>query len=228
MSFRRPFRARSINRAIMRVPAFQSRVSPTEIKSVDTAYTRPSFNPTPSFGVLNAIAQGTGFYERLGSQIKMWSLSCQLVLTSNSTNPTDVPKELRVAIVYDRQTNNALPNITDIFSSYPASGAPYIDVTKSGVNPTYRDRFLILYDERRTLPTTKDGAGTTGTYENYNNSLVFKKFIKLSGALATYSASPAAIASIRTGALYIVTISDSTAPTTWSMTGELRLRYTDG
>ena len=61
----------------------------------------------------------------------------------------------RLLVVYDRQTNGALPAASDILKDYDQSGSSSIGVF-SGINPDNRERFVILADYRLAMPGTSD------------------------------------------------------------------------
>ena len=58
-------------------------------------------------------------------------------------------------MVYDRQTNGALPAASDILKDYDQSGSSSTGVF-SGINPDSRERFVILADYRLAMPGTSD------------------------------------------------------------------------
>ena len=61
----------------------------------------------------------------------------------------------RLLVVYDRQTNGALPAASDILKDYDQSGSSSTGVF-SGINPDNRERFVILADYRLAMPGTND------------------------------------------------------------------------
>lgn len=175
--------------------------------------------------LLNGIAEGTDYYNRVGRDVTMKSLYFQgefainpsvaattsglasLVLdnaTTTAPSPYDTSFDyVRILIVYDLQTNGSFPPLSDvIYTNYISGGvvAAGVPDTLSFMNLNYRDRFKIVMDKRFPL---------TG---NMNNGAVYiKKFKKLSTGVTYTSTSTgesgSTIGSIATGALLMYVFS---------------------
>lgn len=131
------------------------RTSIREVKSYDQPLVNgnlPAYNSPPVYGTvgaafagftcLNAIGQGSAFYERVGSKIVIKTIQ----LNANVYCPATYSGVVRVALVYDRQSNGAAPAITDVFNSYTFSGTSGL-IDGSGINMQNRSRFQVIRDQ---------------------------------------------------------------------------------
>lgn len=217
------------SRAMARLPAYQSRASPTELKSVDWEQSAVGTPTDPFINLVNGLVQGTAFYERLGSQTRMWSMMFKWNIAPSSAAKGQKNCTFRIMIVYDRQSNNAMPNISDIITNYNSSGATSTDLLASGINPTNRDRFLILYDRKVKTGTVALSPSTAG-YSYPDSALHAERYIKLAGLLTQFSGPTNGMGDVRMGALFAIVLGDDGAPSLneWFVHLDCRLRYTDG
>lgn len=118
---------------------------------------------------VNLIASGSGFNNRIGRKIEMQSLHLHGVLTQTGT-ATTTTDYTRIVVVYDRQTNGAVPVLQDIFTNYSQSSVTSSTVF-SDLNPDERERFQILADYRVVLPATT-AAGTTGASDGLQPTFI--------------------------------------------------------
>lgn len=203
-----------------------------EIKAVDNnnLATGDAIGQTAIITPLNLIQVGSGFYQRVGRKIEMKSLTIKGI---SATLRTVVNESIgRILVIYDRQTNGALPAIADILQGTDQTGAN-VTSAYSGINLNYRDRFLILKDEKFYLPSLTDTAGVItnlGLHDNTQQFPMFKCHLKLKNLETMFRAdtSPAVIGDIATGGLYLVVMGSLTSASTgWSFFWESRLRYGD-
>lgn len=101
---------------------------------------------------LLSIANGTGPQDRIGQNINLHSFRAKFRFTTAANNSGNC---ITVSYVYDRQTNGALPNITDIFNSADPIAVP---------NQTNVARFTILW--QKTIQTQQSNAGTVDNFFN--------------------------------------------------------------
>lgn len=96
--------------------------------------------------LLNPCVQGTDMYTRIGRKIIMqkWILRLE-VLQSNVASTSGGAGHVRVLVVYDAQTNAAIPVITDILGA-TATGSAAPDMT-TPMNLNNRERFRLLMDK---------------------------------------------------------------------------------
>ena len=127
-------------------------------------------------------------------------------------------------IVYDKQTNGALPVIGDLLSGFTGIGnatARSIDVNSPN-NLNNRDRFIVLSDKRFVFQSNGTSARYIKKYKRLNTSVAYK-----SGATV------GDVTDITSGGLYMLCFCDADiggvadpAPQI-SMKGDIRLRYQD-
>lgn len=204
----------------------------TELKSLDTALPNAFVVNTPVFGTndfycLNLLQLGSGFYNRIGNKINMKSLMLRLriqVSGAVSSNTT----LLRFMLIYDKNNNGNPPSLNEIISNYNQNGAEDNSLL-SGLNLTYRDRFEILMDYMVNLPPVTVGGNLVllgGTSEKF----YINKYIRLKDRPAIYKGNdtPATIANITSGALYLLPLSQySGTDCPYTIIGSTRLRYVD-
>jgi len=229
----RAFRGASYSRSAIRGSRIMSTTSGRpEIKLIDGLAATPGGNnlALSTTGVItpvNLIASGSGFNNRIGRKIEMQSLHVTGLITQTGTATTQ-NDYARICVVYDRQTNGAVPAYTDIFQNYSATSVTS-STAFSGINPDERERFVILADVRLVLPATPV-SGINGTTDGLSTTFNINRFIKLNNLSVMYKGDSAVpvIGDVATGALYITTIG-SFAPAAQGYATILswRLRYKD-
>jgi multidrug transporter EmrE-like cation transporter len=193
---------------------------------------------TPGFDItcINGIAEGADYYQRVGRNVSMKSIYVNLLFriqeddnnlnlaaatqydSTTTTYNTQIGMGfVRVLVVYDLQTNGAMPDISTILYQNAQNGsgvetAGTADVT-SFMNLNYRDRFKIIMDKKISL----NAFGSTGTY-------VLKKYKKLSTGV-TYNSGIGGIGSINTGAVYMLIFGQGASDVYGY--GRTRIRFTD-
>lgn len=211
---------------VYRQPAQRS----VELKAVDTAsggvnaFGSVDFDQSaPVLFLLNGIAAGTDFYNRVGRKVKLRSLLFRGDVYAADTT-TSGAMSIRVALVYDGQANGAAITHSDVFNSVDSGGTTG-SRAYSGVNLNNRDRFKILKDWSFTLaPVALNAAGNGG----YHNRRVFKAYIPLN-LDEVFSGTGATISSIQTGALYLIALCDAstTGDDAATITWNSRVRFSD-
>jgi len=93
--------------------------------------------------------------QRIGNKIALCSLELKFCLESHN----DLPyiQASRLVIVYDRNSNGAYPQYSDVFSNLAQNGILYNARPEDQFNPNNTDRFLVVYDKLWALPTVGDG-----------------------------------------------------------------------
>lgn len=220
-----------------RLPAFENGQEP-EIKAIDFPTIAVSAGgqtvqnfalmSTPPVGyTLNCIAVGSGYFNRIGSKINMKNLHIRGFVVNNGSSVSDMG---RIIVVYDRQTNGALPPLTTILSQRDSAGTAQQSGT-SEVNLDYRDRFIILRDYEIYFPsvTFTGGVETNGPqFPGEMSRLDVNMFIPMKDLLVHYKASsaPPVVGDISCGGVYIYCVS-SNAANPWQFQYSGRLRYDD-
>jgi len=200
----------------------------SELKSVDVAANSLKFDSTGTQVLLNGVASGSAFYQRVGRKICMKSLYITGTITPFTSGATAISQSYcRVIVVYDSQANGVAPTWANVIQSYTAGGTPSNGVLDQ-FNLDNRERFRILADRRWDMPGFSGTAVTTVPSGNSSSDQVVKMFIKLRNLEVQFSADTAGIGSIATGSIYILSLSDY-APATnyYLMSYTARIRYSD-
>lgn len=213
------------------VPAALYRRGP-EVKTVDVKVTNQVFNTTGSIALLNGIAEGTSFFNRIGRRVAMKSLQISGSIDDNTATGTPVndSEYLRMLVIYDRQNNGGTPALADILQDVDNAGTTTTDAY-SGLNMNNSDRFKVLMDNRVFIANDQVSTATQNLSVSVANlaagsgEVSIKRFIKLNGLEAHFGASTAAVASCQTGAIWMVLVSSAGSMLQANL--RCRLRYWD-
>lgn len=206
-----------------------------EIKFVDNATTATNFkrDSTPPVGVyIGGPVQGAAPYQRIGQRIANKSLRLRGTVDPVLSNGTAGLG--RIIVVYDEQSNGAVPAFADVISSYTATGAN-ASTAYDGINMNNRERFKVLVDEQFALPALTVAAGviTAGqTMDTTGNKKAapwnFDRFIPLKDLITHFKASAGGIGDVATGALIMFVVCDSAVTdSAFDFGWSARLRYDD-
>jgi len=174
-----------------------------EMKHKDTVVAT-TFSIAASIILLNGTLADDTDTGRNGNKVLMNSFTMKYELIR-----ADVTQVMRVAIVYDRQTNGALPVAADLFqqSTNPLSQHTWVN----------RKRFKWVYDKVHNLdPVLADQLTET----------VHFKF-KPNAQRIMYSSGVDTVAAIISGSLFVVLLSDSGATTHPSFGATMRVNFND-
>lgn len=189
-----------------------------------------TFSTANPITVLNLISPGSSMFNRIGRKVSMKSIHIQGFFNWNFLdNPGG--QFARIMVVYDKQTNGAVPNITDILQDQcnNTGGDAPINVATSGVNLNNRDRFEVITDRRFYLPGFQNANGLflpTATADDMHVEV----YSKLKGREVHFKADsvPCVIGDIATGSLLLLTFGATALNlAVWTFTGSIRLRYSD-
>jgi len=169
-------------------------VKPRYGKSLTNPYTRPSIekknvdtagsvgntgtNTFSEIDHLNFVANGNSSISRIGRKIQMKSIFLRWV---TSTNVNNAP--IRIVIIYDRSPQQALPSITEIFTSSEYN---------AHLNLNNTDRFVVIADEVRNANWAAGAGQSSGT--------IYRKL----NLDAMYNSGAGDIASQTSGAVYVM------------------------
>lgn len=178
------------------------------------------------------VAEGSGFYNRIGRTIilKTMHIKGQVIFDPTPTGIDNLSTQWRLALIYDRESNGAQISITDVFRSFDSLGAA-TTTTYSGLNLDERKRFHIFRDERiyfnssttQTLPTQSAAIAANQLQGQVCN---IDWFVKLNDLSQDYKAVQGTLGSISSGALYLVAYSNHVAGNSRGLfQGEARLRF---
>lgn len=192
-------------------PSLRSR---QEKKAVDVDPANYVADTTGSVTLLNGIATGTDFTDRIGRKVALKSLFIRgrICNIDNNIGPTVA----RLIVVYDMQTNGAAPSVTDILKSA---------TSQAQLNLNNRDRFKVIVDKQWGLGQIVDTA--TQTYAAGQDTYPIRIFRKLPNLDQQFQGTTAAVGSIATGALWMVTIGDQPANGGGQFGVSTRVRFTD-
>jgi len=168
-----------------------------ELKAIDTAaadykFIIPSTGVAQCFVLLNGVATGTDFTDRIGRKILMKSLFIRGLIYPQDT--TVLNNMCRMIVVYDKQANGTAPVITDVLKT---------DSATAQLNLNNRDRFEVIFDKQWTA-----GAMNTTATQTYSNAPVHRsvKLYKRLNHEVQFGGTTNAIGSIQTGSLYLFTL----------------------
>jgi len=188
---------------------------PGELKYSDIAATPYAFDTTGTVTALNLLAVGDDATNRDGRQVL-----CKSIQVTGPIGPlTDnvvLPSFNRCMLVWDSQANSG--TIATIAQILTAS------TSVANLNLDNRERFTILRDYKCALGGGNDAA--TLAYSQSPSMTKIDWFVPLN-LVTTYSGTTAAIGSIATGALLLVTIGNQAAGSNMSGNFTTRLRFLD-
>lgn len=206
----------SIPRAPLRTGGFfgpSVRRRTGELKTIDVDPNGLAVTTTPNIVLLNGVAVGTDFTDRIGRKTVMRSLYFRGAMYPADTVTVDTVN--RIMIVYDAQSNGAAPGITDVLkSSSPVSQ----------LNLNNRDRFRVLWDKCISAGGSQNTA--TQAVSNGGNNFYLKKFKRLKHEVL-FGGTTNAIGSIQTGSLYLITLSNVAATDNMTLLYSTRVRFED-
>ncbi len=182
----------------------------------DSLVTGADIDNTPVIDPLNIIPVGSAVEQRLGRRVQMASAYIRCNVIPPVVSSGNSPIICRFMLIYDKQTNGALPAGTDFLDAA---------TVHSQLNMENRARFEVLLDKTITLNTTAGvGDGTTNFWAV--QGLFWKKFIKLHRRDVIYGSSVPSIADIATGGLYFFFLSNKAAGVLAPTADyEIRVRY---
>lgn len=187
------------------------RGSISETKVADTDPAAYACDTTGSVTLLNGIATGTDYTDRVGRKVVIKSIYLRgFVLPVDTSTSNNLS---RLILVYDKQPNGAAPAVTDILKSSTA---------QSQLNINNRDRFMILMDKQYAMGAYDATTGYIGS-----PSVQQVKKYKKCNLETIYGGTLSTIASINTGALYLVTIGSAAAAAGGEFRGSVRVRFVD-
>lgn len=163
--------------------------------------------------LINGVAQGTDYTDRIGRKITMKSIFSKFFLLPNSTTNQVNGNIVRVMVFYDTQTNAAAPTVADVLQT-AAYDAP--------INLSNRDRFKVILDKYYTMGAAVYTAGSLTSGAPF--PAYCKKFKKCSLEVI-FGGTGATVGSIQSGGLFMLTIA-AVDSVTWCDTYH-RVRFID-
>lgn len=183
------------------------------MKTIDTDTVLSNVSLVGAVQLLNGVAQGTDFTDRIGRKIILKSLFFRVNFFPSATTAAPTGTTVRLLIVYDCQTNGAAPLVSDILQSGNYD---------SPINLNNRDRFKVLYDKFIMMCATAYTAGTLAAGDPCPKMLTkYKKMYmeQIFGGTAN------TVGSIQTGSIYAMLI--ASANNTVQADSYFRVRFED-
>jgi len=211
-----------------------------EVKGVDILLTQsPIVNTTNSntnIACLNLVPPGSASYNRIGRKIYNKTIrlrgSAKFQYAVEATTLDTTGNYLRMVLVWDKQpASGSIPSWDTIFGYTDQAGSEASTIL-SPLRYDNMDRFKVLKDCIYHQPVQATPA-LTGTQNFVENFVHFDEYVKLGNRETVFSGqtSPASIADISSGALYVCwRACNNTAATSIVVvesTSLARLRYTD-
>lgn len=202
------------------------RSSTKELKAIDFNQATFAMDTTASFQLLNGVAEGTDFNNRVGRRVRLKNV--KLDWWYSPTGLASAADFYRHIVFYDKQPNGATPSLADVLTSINSSGTAS-STAQDYMNLNNRDRFQILLDERIAVPEgTAVATGQTAVIYG-SEKLRVSRFIDLKSLKTQFNGTSGTIASISTGSLYFMSVSLINANTAYPFNCQFasRVRYYD-
>lgn len=186
-----------------------------EKKVIDTAAVNHNCDTTGLVSLINGVAQGSDFNNRIGRKVTIKSVQLRGHFTSQDGEVADC--YCRLLIVYDRQPNGALPSVTDVLTA---------STSVSFMNLNNRERFVILAEHSIALADKSSlvagdqwrGSPTTASVDIYRK-------VDLP---VIFDGTGATIGDIQTGSLFVLSIGDQVTNNAYNCALTTRVRFVDG
>lgn len=187
-----------------------------ELKVLDNRFAG-NFNQGGGTGIYctNLLGQGTDFTNRIGRKIITKSILLRVAIYPNLANPTSDGDIVRVMLLYDTQSNGALPTYTTILASPTAA---YIQP----INLNNRDRFRVLSDSHYAVEAFDAASSALTTGAPKPRLLRLYKKVNLE---TIYSGTNNTIADISSGSILLFFISQK--PGCYQYESVVRIRFAD-
>lgn len=184
-----------------------------ELKVIDTANAAYNCSTTGSVTLINGVAQGTDFTNRIGRKIHLQSVQVRGQL--NGVDDTIVPNRSDLYIIYDKQPNGALPAIGDIFTQATSN---------SFLNLDNRERFRVLCHRTYVLGATTPATPGLSLAPGIHAVEVYQH---LKDVDTVFDGTTNAIGDINSGSLLMVWIGNELSTTGAEADVCVRVRFTD-
>lgn len=184
-----------------------------EFKVVDTNPALTLIAAAGSLQLINGVATGNDYTDRIGRKIIMKTLLMRIFIYPTITLSSSQGTTTRCLVVYDTQPNGAAPAITDILTT---------NTYDSPMNLNNRDRFKVLYNKYVFTPSFVTSASVLTAGSPIPR--IFQCYKKLN-LDAIFGGTGSTIASIQTGSIYVLLQSNNDQTT--SADPWYRIRFSD-
>lgn len=154
--------------------------------------------------LLNQIARSDSATGRIGRKITMKSI--QFRFTADEPSGSG-PSQVRFVVIYDKQTNNVTPAVTDVFT---------IDRFDSPINLNNSERFVVVCDE------------VSESRQSSSLNISGQRYVKMN-LDTVFSGSAGDVTAIHTGAMWLFVAANGSSGDTATTAVDcfFRLRYMD-
>lgn len=164
----------------------------------------PGIGAQTTPGSISAIAQGESESNRDGRKATLIHLDLGGDITTPASAALSGSTKVRVAVVWDTQTNGAQLNSEDVF-------LPATNVEHAKRNLQFAKRFKILKDVLITMnPTNSAGNGTANDTGPFTKSFHWK--IKLPNIQVIHNGNTAVVASITDNSIHVISFASNGSP----------------
>lgn len=187
---------------------------PEELKYFDIASAAYPCSTSVGAGVeitlLNPVPGGSTVTARVGNQ--MWMKSISITGVVKPVDATIIRSRSDIYIVYDKTPAGAMPTKTDILVEAISGSNPNLD---------YRDRFILLAHQSFVI------GGLFASAEALSPTVQTVNINKRFNLKTTFNNEGAVIANIKSGALYMMLVSDQAAADSTVFRVVSRLRFAE-
>lgn len=183
-----------------------------EWKIIDTGTIPVSPSTGGTVQLLNGVGTGTDYTHRSGRLIYQKTLELKVFFFPDETVSSPNADILRTMVIYDYQTNGALPLVTDILQ-----GANYA----AQYNLNNRERFLVLHDE---FQTTRAATYTGGLITGGDISSLMQEIELDLNSTVVFGGTTNLVGSIFSGGIFLLLIS---ANGSYTASINSRIRFSD-
>lgn len=177
-----------------------------EIHFVDMPSTQLDCDTTGTVALINGCVPGTGENQRFGRRMIMKSVEIRLGQFTVASSSASQTEQLRVLLVYDRQSNGAAPAWADVIQSMDAASTA-TSLAWSFPNVSNKQRFAILRDwlwkPNPIANTSVNQVAQDAPQASMNRDI--HEYVKLKGLETQFNTGTAGtVADITSGGLFIM------------------------
>lgn len=193
------------------VSRFQSPREIIEWKNIDTSFSAVPLQVSPTFTppvIVNNISQGTTAASRLGRRVLFKSMHYRFTVSGGAIDGgggSSAFSQVRILVVYDRQTNSALPSTTEIVNTATIDGLIQLNESR---------RWVVLSDKVYAQESFVLAPLTMTCYEKMSLD-------------TQYNGPGGTIADVTLGGIYVLLAHNGSYTTAPAIDGHFRLRFTD-
>lgn len=188
-----------------------------EHKFIDTTAATYLATTTGSVTLINGIATGTDYNNRLGRKVEFTSVHVKGYVYPEDT--TVVESFARLMVVWDSDVDGVAPTITDILAQSSSI---------SFNNLNNRNRFRVLINEEFAIGAVQSTiSATVGSTTGSPTVYPIDRFVKLPSLVQIAQGTTNTVASIQEGALWMVVIGNNGASNGSIFQVATRCRFTD-